>query len=245
MKPIIAAPLVAVVLAGAGVGAYYAVAGAGSREEAPPAQATATPTPSPAEQASATPTPAATKTPTATPTPPAAPTPATEGGQAPKGCLRTELAYVDPGGRFAFCYPADMELVTVDTGEGIAPTVRHAMTDVSQLQPNTASLTFSWQSQRHSMTGDPCTDSPFLIQNRRIENFSIGGRTVAACLQDHYDRDQAGSATVLLYKTLEMEVPAASGFVGVYVAYTGPDFVRQGIAVDLIGGRILDSAAIY
>lgn len=60
MKPILIAPLVAVVLAGAGVGAYYAVAGAGSGEEAPPAQPTATPTPTSAP----TKTPAATAEPT-------------------------------------------------------------------------------------------------------------------------------------------------------------------------------------
>lgn len=201
------------------------------------------PPPTATEQATASPTPTPTPALAVTPTPAA--TPATEGGQAPNECLTSERAYVDPDGRFAFCYPADMELVTVDTGEGIAPTVRHPITNVNQLEPNTASVTFVWQSQRHSITGDPCTDSPFLIQNRRIENFSIGGRSVDACLQDHYDRDDAGNPTVLLYKTLEMEVPAASGFLEVYAAYTGPGFVRQGIALELIAGRILHSAIIY
>jgi hypothetical protein len=55
MKLIFVAPLVAIVLAGAGVGAYFAVAGAGSGEEA--ASVEATPTPQP------TPTPAPTETP--------------------------------------------------------------------------------------------------------------------------------------------------------------------------------------
>jgi hypothetical protein len=70
MKPIIAAPLVAIVLAGAGFGAYFAVAGAGSGEEAPPAQATRTPTAQPTPTPS--PTPVATApsgTPEATPIP--------------------------------------------------------------------------------------------------------------------------------------------------------------------------------
>ncbi len=64
MKPILVAPLIAVVLAGAGAGAYFAVAGAGSGDEAPATQPTSTPT----EQPSATPTPAAEPTPTPAPT---------------------------------------------------------------------------------------------------------------------------------------------------------------------------------
>jgi hypothetical protein len=55
MKPIILAPLVAIVLAGGGVGAYLAVAGAGSGEEATAAQPAATPTPA-AETPTPTPT---------------------------------------------------------------------------------------------------------------------------------------------------------------------------------------------
>jgi hypothetical protein len=63
MKPIFVAPLVTIVLAVAGVGAYFAVAGGGSGEEAPAAQ----PTPTPSEQTpTPTPTPAPTETPTST-----------------------------------------------------------------------------------------------------------------------------------------------------------------------------------
>jgi hypothetical protein len=88
MKPIIAAPLVAIVLAGAGVGAYYAVAGAGSGEEALPGQATTA-------QPSPTPTPVAT----------VSPTPG-EGAT---------LTYVDPTYGYSFEYPATW-FISPDSG---------------------------------------------------------------------------------------------------------------------------------
>jgi hypothetical protein len=91
MKPIVAAPLVAIVLAGSGVGAYYAVAGAGSGDEAPAAQPTVTPTPAAQPSPSPTPSPG----PTATPAPVETPAP-----------VPTDwLTYVDPTYGYSFEYP--------------------------------------------------------------------------------------------------------------------------------------------
>ena len=228
MKPIIAAPLVAVVLVGAGVGAYYAVAGAGSGEEAPAAQPTSTPTPT--QQTAATPTPEPTPAPDPDPTPTPTPAPSTEGGQAPKGCLPTELAYVDPDGRFAFCYPSDMELATIDSQDGIqAANVQQANTEPQQVAVNVA-----WRPERRSATGELCSASPFIVKNRRIEVLSISGRSIEACMQDHYDPSQPD---VLLHTTIEIEVPSTGGgFVRVFAGYTEPD---AAVVV-----RILDSVLI-
>ena len=60
MKPIILAPLVALVLTGGSAGAYLWVTSEGSGEEATVAQPTSTPTPAPTEQTPATATPAPT-----------------------------------------------------------------------------------------------------------------------------------------------------------------------------------------
>ena len=232
MKLIVLAPLVALALAGGSAGAYFWLSSEGRVEEATIAQATPTPAPAAEALPTATPTPTPALTPTPTPAP-------EEGGKAPKGCLAGELAYVDPDGRFAFCYPTDMGLFTVDTGEGIAVTVMHPLG-----QENRVVVNFGLSAQLRSITGAPCIDSPLLIMNRRIEDFFIAGRTVQACFQDHFDVDEAGNPTAVVHKTIEMEVPVATGFVHVDAASTGPDFQRLGVPLQDIVLRILDSAAI-
>ncbi len=235
MKPIILVPLVALALAVGSAGAYFWLSSEGSVEETVIAQPTPTPEP--------------TQPPSggggvggdlgaATVVPPPAPA---EEGKAPGGCSAGELAYVDPDGRFAFCYPADMELVTVDTGEGIAPTVMHALGEEKRVVVNVG-----WAPQRRSISGEACIDSPYLIQNQKIEDFLIGGRAVQACFQDHYDRDDAGNPTTLVYQTIEMEVPVANGFIHVDAAYFGgAEAERNGTPVKEMALRLLNSAAIY
>jgi hypothetical protein len=111
MKPIIAAPLVAIMLAGAGVGAYYATAGAGSGEEAPVAQATSTPTPTPAEQPTATA--ASTIAPTPTPTPTPEPTATAQSTD--------WLTYSDPDFGFSIDYPPQFVIEILEAKGGDLP----------------------------------------------------------------------------------------------------------------------------
>ena len=214
MKPIILVPLVALVLVGGSAGAYLAVTSEDSVEEATVAQPTAAPTP--------TPTPAEGPLPTATPT--AIPAPAAEGGKAPDGCLAGELAYVDPDGRFAFCYAADMELVTVDTGEGIAPTVRHPVTDVNRVV-----VTFVWTAEGRVgvVPNAPCFENMPIVKNERIEEHVFAARNVQACFQDHYDPAQP---EVLSYTSVDFEIAVSTGgVIQVSIAQTGPDWMRQGV----------------
>ena len=91
MKPIILVPLVALVLAGGSAGAYLALTGEGSGEEAAVAEATPTATPAPTTMAEPTATPTA-----ATPTPAATPAPA------------DFTNYVDPVLGFSLQYPSDL-----------------------------------------------------------------------------------------------------------------------------------------
>ena len=197
-------------------------------EEALP-QTSDTPTASPSlATATATPSPeaAATSSPAASP-----------GGKAPDGCLSTERAYVDPAGRFAFCYPSDMELILTDSGHGPAPTVGH------REETNRVTIVFVWQPD---LRPEPCLPSyPLQEQNKVVRDFVLSNKTGKACYQDHYERDKAGNPTTLVKRSIDIQVPIASGNVYVYVALTGPDWVRQGVAVDDIASRALDSAVIY
>jgi hypothetical protein len=219
MKPVVLVPLVALALAGGGVGAYFWLSSGGGVEEAVVAQPTATPTP--------TPPPSAIQP---SPTPTTAP-----GGMAPDGCLASELVYADPGGRFAFCYPADMELATVRGEEGIGATVQYPVNDTDRVV-----VTFGWE---QSPSYKPCIESPTIIKNARIENLLIAGKTVSACFQDHYDPSRPD---VFLHTTIDFAVPAATGTpVLVLVAHTGPNSVRNGVPVAIIAMRILHSAVVY
>jgi hypothetical protein len=85
MKPIVAAPIVALALAGAGTGAYF-LATSGGEEEAVIAQPT--PTPSAEATADATPEPTVTLTPEPSP-----------------DATANWKTYVDPGGLFTVRYP--------------------------------------------------------------------------------------------------------------------------------------------
>ena len=171
----------------------------------------------------------------------AAPLPTTPTvGKAPDGCLTGELAYSDPAGRFAFCYPNDMELVVVDSGQGPGPTVRHR-----ESEKNRVSVTFgSWAAGKRSASGEICVDSPHLIQNRRHGQLVIGGAAVDACFQDLYERDKAGSASYLLYRAVAVEIPVATGFMYIDSTYSGPEWQRAGTPVEQIMTRVLDSAVI-
>jgi hypothetical protein len=224
---------VALALTGAALGAYFALAGEGDGEEG--AAARATPTPE-ATYARLTPTPIPDPGPADAPPQP----PAVEGGQAPKGCLSTELAYVDPAGRFAFCYPKDMKLLTTDEGHnGTGAIVRHPISDRDRVV-----ATFGWNLYRSSVTGDPCIAAESLIvKNQTVADYSLSGKTVPTCFQDRYALKQP---QVIEDKVVRMEVPAAGGgFVAVFLAYGGPDFQRDGLPVEDIALRFLDSVVIY
>jgi len=226
MKPLIIAPLVALALAAGSAGGYFWLTSGGGEEEVV-VQTTATPTGT--AVASATPT----ASPSSTPLP---------GGKAPEGCASSEKAYVDPDARFAFCYPIDMdmEVSTSGTGEGQAVTVMHPL-----WQDNRVVANWGWVFQgRVGLEPDaPCIPSPTIIKNRTIRELTIDSKVVKACFQDHYDRTRP---EVLLYKTIQMEVPAKSGdVVQIEVASFGPSWIRNDIPSEELVTRILDSSVVY
>ena len=191
--------------------------------------------PSPVALASPTATSAA----EASPTPTAAPTATEVAGKAPDGCLPTELAYVDPAGRFAFCYPKDMELITTDEGgNGTGAIIRHPITDRDRVV-----ATFGWIKSRSSGTGDPCVDADYsIIKNQTVADYILSGKAVPTCFQDRYALKEPD---VLENKAVRMEVPAAGGgFVGILVVYGRPGSERIGVAVDDIAMRILTSTVV-
>jgi len=216
MKPIVVAPLVALALAGGATGAYFWLSSGGGEEEAVRQPAAETPTPTAS---------------TASPSPTMAPTPL-PGGKAPDDCATTEKSYVDPDGRFAFCYPADMELTTTETPRGLAATVQHPVTESDRV-----TATFGWVQEPSYV---PCIESPTIIKNQRFQDVIISGKTVSACFQDHYDRSQPER---LLQTTIDLAVPMPSGeTILVLLAYSGA--MRDGIPVTDIADRILRSASI-
>jgi hypothetical protein len=215
-----------VVLAGVGASAAGAAVYLSTREEpveeVPPSPLVeATPTVTPTD---ATPT----STPERTPTP-------LPGGKAPEGCVSSEKAYVDPDGRFAFCYPSDMQLTTVDPGDGTtAVTVQYPADE-----NNTVSATIGWIRDPYSS----CIDSMLVVKNRRMEDFSFAEETVKACFQDHYDPSRPDT---LVQSTVDFRVFTADGRpVQVLAVYGGPEFDRQGVAVTEIAMRLLDSSVVY
>ena len=224
MKPVVLAPLVALALAAGGAGAYFWLTSGGSTEEAAVAQPTPTPT------ATTVPSLTATAAPSPTPTP-------LPGGKAPDDCAASEKAYVDPDGRFAFCYPADMELVTVDAGDGT--TAAHVSHPTEQ-DDNRVTVSFGLRVEPYSPCG---IDTMDIVKNQRVSEFTFAGRTVEACFRDHFDRTQPD---ILRRKTIDFMVPAkGSDSLIVFASYGGPDWVRQGVPVEDVALRVLDSAAIY
>lgn len=223
MKLIVAAPIVALALAGAGTGAYFLATSGGGEEEAVVVQPTPT----------AQPSPSATAVPTVTDTP--APQPTPEAGKAPDGCLESEKAYVDPDGRFAFCYPGDMELATVDTdGDAAAAHVTY-----STEQPNWVSVSFGIVVEPYELCG---FDSPTIVKKQRIAELIVSGQTVQACYKDHYDPSNPDS---LLYKSIEFEMKMGGKPLFVLAGYSGPDFQRGGVPLEEVVMRVLDSTLVY
>ena len=209
----------------------YVVASGGAEEEI--VQETATASVAPSQTATVD----AAGSPTATVEPAASPAPTPVGGQAPDGCVTGEFVYEDPAGRFAFCHPSDMEVATVKTADGIAPTVMHGLDEKNRVVVN-----LGWGPQHRNITGDPCVDYPPIEKNRRTEDFAISGKIVAACYVDHFDPLRPD---VMDYKAIDMEVPTeGGGFVRVSIAYTGPDWTRAGVPVESIGERIVRSVVI-
>jgi len=159
---------------------------------------------------------------------------------APATCRANEKAYHDPAARFAFCYPSGMQ---VTTGEGAAGSVAVTVMDPFD-EPDRIVVAIGWEPQRHSVTGEACLDSEFLILNKVIRAESIAGQQVDVCYQDHYERDKADNPTELLYKTIEMEIPGQGGFISVYASYFGPNFQRDGLASDDVIKRTIESLSL-
>ena len=221
MKPVVVAPLVALALAAGGAGAYLWLSSGGSEQEVV-AQPTSTPT--------ATTVPSL--TPTAVPSPTPTPLP---GGKAPEGCVADEKAYVDPDGRFAFCYPKDMEVTTADTKFGTAVNVTHPLGEDNRVTFSAGGTIDPYQ---------PCIiESPTIVKNERIEALSVDGETVQACFRDHYDQAQPD---VLLYKSIDFMIKTEDGRpVIAVITYSGPDFERAGVPLKEVVMRMMGSAAIY
>jgi hypothetical protein len=175
-------------------------------------------------------TPTPTPPPTDTPTP--TPAPAAKSGTAPDGCLTSELAYVDPDGRFAFCYPSEMELKTADTGDGMV-----AANVAGPIDPagNRVIVIWGLRVEPYELCG---IDSPTVVKNQIIEDFTVAGMTVQACFKDHFDRTQPD---VLLHKTIDFMGQTSGGqSVIVFVTFTGPNFATA----EATSMRILDSGVL-
>lgn len=192
-----------------------------------------------AEEQSARETPSALTPVATTAAPSASDAPPPEGGKAPDGCLQGEKAYVDPEGRFAFCYLEGMGIATVDTDDGFGVTAMHPLE-----QDNRVIVNVVWTTIARLGWVDiaPCIDSPEIIKNRELRPITIDGVTVEACFQDHYD---PLDPDLLKYQTIQAEVPATDDSVVRYnIAITGPDFVRDGKPSEDLAQRVIDSSVI-
>ena len=181
--------------------------------------------PSPVVEAS--PTPDLTPAPAPSPTPTPAATQVA--GKAPDGCLSTELAYVDPAGRFAFCYPKDMEFSAPDTGfEGLKEA------DVGSVaQPSQELIRFGVINIPYR-TCD--LDLMTIARNITVDDLTVDSQTVKACHKDHYDRKQADA---FLFHTIDFAVTTEDGRpVVVYVNYSGAE-------EEEVVKRVLYSTVIY
>ena len=203
--------------------------------------------------ASDTPTVLSSPTPsTATPTPAAevvtsSPTATSAPGKAPGGCLSGELAYVDPDGRFAFCYPSDMEFFTgVRRGINDAGVAVHGL-GAGGLYPvegdaSLLSVGLNWQIGQSSINGKPCTSGDFGIGEERIEPIVISGRTGLVCFQDRYHPD---APDVVWRINQRAEVPVDNGvYVVIDVTYA-PALGRAGIPAEQLAARFLESVVVY
>ena len=214
-------PLVALLAIGgsaAGASVYLLTRDQEVQEVLPSSAALASPTATPTAEVS--PTQTAAPTPTAT---------APAGGKAPDGCLPTELAYTDPDGRFAFCYPADKELAAPDTGfEGLKEAnVR------SPAQANRDLVRFGVINIPYR-TCD--LDLMTIARNITVDDLTVDSQTVKACHKDHYDRKQADA---FLFHTIDFAVTTEDGRpVVVYVNYSGAE------EEDVVK-RVLTSTVIY
>ena len=192
------------------------------------------------------PSPVAEASPTADLTPAAAPSPtptpgATEvAGKAPDGCLSTELAYVDPGARFAFCYLKDAELTTVDgLDDGVYLPAAHVF--YPPRHNNIVTISFGiviWPYE-------PCKiDSMDILKNERTEQISVDGQSVEACRKDRYAQKQPDKyvGTHVLFRLITDKGEP----VLVEVSYIEPDPARAGMLIEnRVVSRVLDSTVIY
>lgn len=224
---------------GAASAAAIYVAGTGGEEEIVQSQATATST---FTEASPSTTPTGTSpsaTPAETATPAGTPLP---GGKAPDGCTPGEKAYVDPDGRFAFCYLDDMHLTSDETSEGVGVLARRPEDSSDATAPGGVLVQLYWSAQHHEVTGDPCIESLSGEKNRRVADSTIAGIVVPTCFSDHSDPQQED---VLSYKRLSADVPVPSGgFLIVIVSYSATDPEGAEQPVDQIVLRILESISV-
>ena len=146
-------------------------------------------------------------------------------------CVSGEAIYQHPENRFAFCYPDDMALTTSDFNGQIAVTVAYPEQD------NRVAATFVYELERVQPDDNPCLTSPYLIKDERIEDYTVSGVTTPACFQGHFRQDLTDE---MVYQSIQVEAPAAFGYVSIGVAGFGPDFDLTEAAAK----RLLDSAAI-
>ena len=228
-----------------GVVGAVVVTSSGGTEEAvqvhPSASPSALPSLTPSPRPSAVPSPS--ETPSApSPTPTALP-----GGQAPGGCVSGEQVYQDPAERFAFCYPADMQVGTSEPYEGkTGVRVGYAIGD-----PEAVEVLVGWDQYPAYV---PCQEAGEGLEarNRRFQDLTIDGGATTGCFQDLYPACKPGASDppcdpgAFYLTTIDFAVPVTTGrSVLVLVAYAGDTVTRDGVALPAIWRRILDSARIY
>jgi hypothetical protein len=150
-----------------------------------------------------------------------------------------ELVYQDPAGRFAFCYPNDMQLST-DAGPasdlyGIAVSVRYP----KERDDDFLRAGLYWASS--DVTGKPCTSGEYHIRNERLEPYVISGITGTACLQDRYRQD---APDILWRRNTRVELPMENGGLVIVDITYAPAFTSAGRAVDQLIARFLDSTLL-
>jgi hypothetical protein len=223
--PLIAA--LAVGSAAAGGGVYLATRDAGVDEVSRPPSVLDTPEPSATATAVETPTP--TSTPERTPTP-------LPSGKAPNDCATSEKVSLDSKGRFAFCYPADMELVKSEGADGAVAVHVSYRAD----EPNWIDVSFGLDVEPYDTCG---FQEITLVKNQRTADIVVDGQQVVACFKDHYEYK---SPDVLFFKSIEFQTTTEDGKpVIVRAAYSGPDFERDGVPSEEVVMRILGSSVVY
>ena len=225
------------------VGAVLVTSSGGTEEavqvqDSPNRNSTELPSLTPSPRSSPPPSPSGAASPSATPSTPLPAVTAAPGGQAPGGCVNRELIYQDPTGRFAFCYPSDVRLITIE--DNFDPSSLGTSVEYPFENGDGLVASISWTKDSSTAMGDPCNDADFVVSHR-VEKLSISRKMVDACFQDGTVPNQPD----IERKGIRFEVAATEGgYVAVYVVYGRPTVERGGATLESVAMRLINSLAV-